>query len=154
MRQRGFEIVTGWQDKGIQLPQRKTAASAGYDLAAGEAVTIAPGTLAMVPTGLKAYMQEDEVLTIHIRSSMAVKRHLVLMNSVGVVDADYYNNPDNEGHLYIALYNRGQESVQLAKGERIAQGIFQKYLTVDDDVAGEGAARLGGWGSTGSGGKE
>ena len=76
------------------------------------------------------------------------------MNSVGVVDADYYNNPDNDGHLYIALYNRGQESVQLAKGERIAQGIFQKYLTVDDDVAGEGAARLGGWGSTGRGGKE
>jgi len=149
MRQRGFEYVTGWEHKGIALPQRKTAASAGYDLAAGEAVTIAPGNCVFVPTGVKAYMQADEVLCIHIRSSMAAKRSLVLMNTVGVVDADYYNSPESEGQIFVALYNRGTAPVNIAKGERIAQAVFQKYLTVDGDNAGEGAKRQGGWGSTG-----
>ena len=89
------------------------------------------------------------MLTIHIRSSLAVKRGLVLMNSVGIVDADYYNNEENEGHIYIALWNRGQEAVVIERGERIAQGIFQKYLTVTEDAAGLGSVRTGGFGSTG-----
>ena len=94
-------------------------------------------------------MQPDEVLSIHIRSSLAVKRSLVLMNSVGIVDADYYNNEDNEGHIFIALWNRGHEDVVIEQGERIAQGIFQKYLTADGDEAGHGDVRRGGFGSTG-----
>ncbi len=150
MKTRGFEIVSSYAERGIGLPQRKTAQSAGYDLAAAEAANIAPGASTLIPTGIKAYMQPDEVLCIHIRSSLAVKRHLVLTNSVGVVDADYYNNPDNEGHIYIALTNRGMEPVDIARGERIAQGIFQRYLTADGDEAGEGALRRGGFGSTGS----
>lgn len=150
MKTRGFEIVSAYAEKGIALPVRKTAMSAGYDLAAAEAAHLEPGEAAMIPTGLKAYMQGDEVLYIHIRSSLAVKRNLVLTNSVGVVDADYYNNPDNEGHIYIALINRGTESVDIGRGERIAQGIFQKYLVAEGDVAGEGAERVGGFGSTGS----
>ena len=149
MKVRGFEWVTGWQQCGAILPQRKTAASAGYDLAAAEGAVIPPQAMVMVPTGVKAYMQADEVLMIHIRSSLAVKRQLVLMNSVGVVDADYYNNEDNEGHIFIALWNRGTHPVVIEAGERIAQGIFQKYLTVDGDMAGDGAARQGGFGSTG-----
>ena len=92
MKTRGFEIVSKYQGRGIDLPQRKTAASAGYDLQAARTVVVEPGQLAMVPTGLKAYMQRDEVLTIHIRSSMAIKRGLMLANHVGIVDADYYNN--------------------------------------------------------------
>lgn len=149
MRERGFEIVSAWRDLGIKLPTRKTARSAGYDIEAGIDVVLAPGQTALVPTGLKAYMQPGEVLYIYIRSSIAVKKGLALSNAVGVIDADYYNNVDNEGHIYIALTNYGDRAVTLAKGERIAQGIFQKYLTVDGDTAGEGAERAGGFGSTG-----
>ena len=151
MKLRGFEVVSDWQDNDIHLPVRKTASSAGYDLEAGGAVIIRPGAQVMVPTGIKAYMQPDEVLTIHIRSSMAVKHQLVLVNSVGVVDADYYDNPDNEGHIYIALWNRGSEAAAIRKGERIAQGIFSRYLTTDGDSAGHGDERQGGFGSTGKG---
>ena len=149
MAVRGFETVSAYEGKGIALPLRGTAASAGYDLSAAESVVIAPGEMAMVPTGVKAYMEPDEVLYIHIRSSLAVKRQLVLMNSVGVVDADYYNNPDNEGHIFIALWNRGKEAVTLKAGERLAQGVFMKYLLADGDTAGKGQDRQGGFGSTG-----
>ena len=146
---RGFEVVSVYEGKGITLPLRSTAASAGYDLSAAEDTIIFPGEMAMVPTGVKAYMEPDEVLYIHIRSSLAVKRQLVLMNSVGVVDADYYNNPDNEGHIFIALWNRGKEAVTLKAGERLAQGVFMKYLLADGDTAGKGQDRQGGFGSTG-----
>ena len=149
MAGRGFEVVGSYKDKDIALPKRGTGASAGYDLSAAESVVIAPGEMAMVPTGVKAYMEPDEVLYIHIRSSLAVKRQLVLMNSVGVVDADYYNNPDNEGHIFIALWNRGEENVTLKAGERLAQGVFMKYLLADGDTAGKGQDRQGGFGSTG-----
>ena len=148
MKTRGFEIVSKYQGRGIDLPQRKTAASAGY-LQAARTVVVEPGQLAMVPTGLKAYMQSDEVLTIHIRSSMAIKRGLMLANHVGIVDADYYNNEENEGHIFIALWNRGKAAVTIEGGERIAQGIFMKYLAVDGDEAGAGEVRKGGFGSTG-----
>ena len=146
MKTRGFEIVSKYQGRGIDLPQRKTAASAGYDLQAARTVVVEPGQLA---TGLKAYMQSDEVLTIHIRSSMAIKRGLMLANHVGIVDADYYNNEENEGHIFIALWNRGKAAVTIEGGERIAQGIFMKYLAVDGDEAGAGEVRKGGFGSTG-----
>ena len=149
MKIRGFEFVTGWSDENIHLPERKTAASAGYDIEAGKDVVIAPGEYVMVPTGIKAYMQPDEVLAVHIRSSLGVRKQLVLTNSVGIIDADYYNNEDNEGHIYIALWNCGQQMVSIQKGERIAQGIFQKYLTADSDKAGTGVIRQGGFGSTG-----
>ncbi|MGN0950945.1 MAG: dUTP diphosphatase [Mitsuokella sp.] len=149
MKTRGFEIVSQYQGRGIEVPKRKTAMSAGYDLQAARSVVIGAGETAMVPTGLKAYMQPDEVLTIHIRSSMAVKRGLMLVNHVGIVDADYYNNEDNEGHIFIALWNRGTKPVTIESGERIAQGIFLKYLTTDGDAAGEGETRKGGFGSTG-----
>ena len=149
MTTRGFEIVSQYQGRGIELPKRKTAMSAGYDLQAARSVVIDAGETAMVPTGLKAYMQPDEVLTIHIRSSMAVKRGHMLVNHVGIVDADYYNNEDNEGHIFIALWNRGTQPVTIESGERIAQGIFLKYLTADGDAAGEGETRKGGFGSTG-----
>lgn len=149
-RQRGFEVVKEYQDKNINLPERKTAASAGYDLEAALDCIVTPGELTLVPTGLKAYMQPDEVLSLHIRSSLAVHQKLMLTNSVGIIDADYYNNPDNEGHIFIAFWNLGRESVAIKKGERIAQGLFQKYYTVDGDEVGRGWQRQGGFGSTGS----
>ena len=144
-RVRGFERITGYVDSA--LPRRKTVASAGYDLAAARDCLLEAGKVALVPTGLKAYMPDDEYLAIHIRSSMAVKHKLSLINGQGIIDADYYNNQDNEGHILVAVYNHGCESFQLEKGTRIAQGIFMKYLITDHDAA-EGM-RTGGIGSTG-----
>ena len=150
MKTRGFEIVSMYRAAGIYLPERKTGASTGYDFAAAETMGIASGECALVPTGVKAYMQPDEVLLIYIRSGTALKKHLMLMNSVGVIDADYYGNAENEGHIYIPLYNYGKEPIRIAAGERIAQGIFTHYLTVDGDTAGRGGKRTGGFGSTGN----
>lgn len=145
---RGFEVVTAYENQGVQLPKRKTTESAGYDIECAEAVTIAPGEMKFVPTGLKAFMNYDEYLAIHIRSGMAVKRRLMLVNSTGIIDSDYYNNEDNEGHILIALVNMGTEPVSLDKGERVAQGIFSKYLITNDDNA--TGIRTGGIGSTGT----
>lgn len=148
MRKRGFEVVSLYKDKGIELPQRKTRKSAGYDLAAAEDVLIEPGKMAVVNTGIKAYMMDDEYLGIHIRSGLAFKKHLSLVNAQGIIDADYYGNPGNEGHIMVGLVNFGSEAVKITKGMRIAQAIFYKFLTADDDAA-SGRLRQGGFGSTG-----
>lgn len=145
---RGFEVISKFEDENITLPKRKTTESAGYDIECAESTTIEPGEMKLVPTGLKAFMNYDEYLAIHIRSSMAVKRQLMLANSTGIIDSDYYNNEENEGHILIALYNLGKETVQIEKGERVAQGIFSKYLIASDDDA--TGIRVGGIGSTGS----
>ena len=145
---RGFEKIRKYQGVDFPLPSRQTRRSAGYDIYLPETVTIPAHTQKMVPTGIKAYMQDDEYLGIHIRSSMAVKRHLRLVNNDGIVDADYYNNPDNEGHIMLALYNDSESDITLNKDERVAQGIFYKYLTADGDEAVAKAERSGGFGST------
>lgn len=147
MRNRGFEIINAYKDAGISLPERKTALSAGYDLTAAEEVLVNPQAVSVIPTGLKAYMRDDEYLGVHIRSGLAFKHALSLINGQGIIDADYYNNPGNEGHIMIAVFNHGSQPVTVAKGERIAQGIFYRYLKADDDNA--TAARTGGIGSTG-----
>ncbi len=147
MKVRGFETVSAWADQNIRLPERKTAQSAGYDIEAAASVTLLPGKVTIVPTGLKAYMQSDEYLALFVRSGIAIKRGLMLVNGTGIIDADYYNNADNEGHIMVALYNTTDASVSIEKGDRVAQGIFLKYLTVDDDVA--SGVRVGGVGSTG-----
>lgn len=102
----------------------------------------------LVPTGLKVYMQEDEYLKIYNRSSNPLKRFLWLPNGVGIVDADYYNNEQNEGHLYVQLLNFGLFDQKIEKGERIAQGIFGTFLKVDNDQGGS-SERTGGFGSSG-----
>jgi dUTP pyrophosphatase len=147
MRTRGFEIVEAYKNIDITLPERKTALSAGYDLMAAENVTLLPNAVSLIPTGLKAYMQAHEYLGIHIRSGLAFKHSLSLINGQGIIDADYYNNPDNEGHIMIAVYNHGSASLAINKGERVAQGIFYNYLKTDTDAA--TASRTGGMGSTG-----
>jgi dUTP pyrophosphatase len=147
MSKRCFEPIDAYRNRAV-LPSRKTVGSAGYDLAAAESVTIGPGQVALIPTGLKAYMHRDEVLLITIRSSLAVKKGLTLANGIGVIDADYVDNPQNEGHILIAVCNVRVEPVEIKSGERVAQAIFTKYLTTDDDDAtGE---RHGGFGSTGT----
>lgn len=146
---RGFEIVSVYQMAEITLPQRKTRLSAGYDIAAAEDVVLVPQKVTLVPTGLKAYMENDEYLGIHVRSGLAVKNNITLINAQGIIDADYYNNEGNEGHIMIALFNHGSENVAIAKGTRIAQGIFYKYLLADQDNYETAGTRKGGLGSTG-----
>ncbi len=144
---RGFEVVSQYNDCDIKVPIRKTALSAGYDITIAQEVTLIPGKVVLVPTGVKAYMEQDEYLGIHIRSGLAIKHSLSLINGQGIVDADYYNNKENEGHILIAVFNHGLEPVTLTKGTRLAQGIFYKYLKTDNDCV--DTIRSGGFGSTG-----
>ena len=133
------------------LPKRGTKNSAGYDVFAIEGFTIEPGEIKKVPMGIKSYFQNDEMLLMLVRSSMGFKYNVRMCNQVGLFDADYYNNPDNEGHMYIALQNEGDKIFTVNKGEAFAQLIFTKYLlTDDDDASGE---RKGGVGSTNKGDK-
>ena len=147
---RGFEIAKGYEDKNINLPERKTKASAAYDIEAAEDTIIPafkPGMKpTLIKTGLKAYMQEDEVLLIVPRSSGPKKQGILFPHSTGVIDADYYGNIDNDGHIFIQCINIKDTDVTIKKGETIAQAIFQKFLIVDNDNA-EGK-RTGGFGST------
>jgi len=145
---RGFEIVREYLNEGVEIPTRKTKLSAGYDLASAIDLIIKPNEMKLVPTGVKAYFENDEVLKLYIRSSMAVKCGLTLMNNVGIIDADYYNNGKNEGQIFVALKNLSDKTISIKKGERIAQGIFQKYLLADDDNFEKGNDRIGGFGST------
>lgn len=147
---RGFEIAEGFEDKEIHLPVRKTKKSAGYDIEAAEDCIVPSFKKGMKPTlvktGIKAYMKDDEVLILANRSSNPGKKGLILANSIGVIDADYYGNPDNDGHIMFAFYNIKEEDLEIKKGDVIGQGIFYPYLIVDNDNA-EGE-RIGGFGST------
>lgn len=139
---RGFEILNGYEDK-AQLPTIGTGLSAGHDFYLPERVVINPGETVLVPTGITAWMQDDEVLELHIRSSLAVKRKIRLGNSVGIIDADYYGN-----NIGAYLENFGNETVVLEKGERVMQGIFHKYLRSSNSKVLKDE-RTGGYGSTG-----
>ena len=143
---RGFELVSSFTDEGL-LPKRETAHAAGYDLKAAEHTEIAPGEIVLVPTGLKAYMQAGEVLCLYDRSSNPRKKGLVLINSVGIIDGDYYNNPANEGHIFAQMQNITDKPVTVEAGERLVQGIFMSFLIADGDKA--DGLRTGGFGSTG-----
>lgn len=149
MKTRGFEVVTSYKDKNINLPVRKTKNSAGYDVEAAEDIIIPAYTFGtkptLVPTGLKAYCMEDEYYMLVNRSS-GPKKGLIMANSIGIVDSDYYNNEDNEGHFYFQFFNFNKEDLLIKKGDAIGQVILQKFLLTDDDNA-EGT-RTGGFGST------
>ena len=146
---RGFEIAKGWEDKGINLPVRKTKHSAGYDVEAAEDIVIPPYVAGqkptLVPTGLKAYCAEDEWFMLVNRSG-GPKKGFVMANSIGVIDSDYHNNETNDGHFYFQYWNFNKEDLVIHKGDVIGQVIFQKFLLVDDDDA--TGVRTGGFGST------
>ena len=147
---RGFEIAKGFEDKNINLPERKTKASAAYDIEAAEDTIIPafkPGMKpTLIKTGLKAYMQEDEVLYLYAKSSGFGKKGIMLSNAVGIVDGDYYENEDNDGHIMFSVINLKEEDLHIKKGDAIGQAMFGKYLKADNDEAiGE---RKGGFGST------
>ena len=149
-KMRGFEIAKGFEDKGINLPVRKTKHSAGYDVEAAEDTIIPSFKKGMKPilvkTGIKSYMQENEYLMLANRSSNPGKKGLILANSVGIIDKDYYGNSDNDGHIMFAFYNIKDEDVEIKKGDCIGQAIFMPFLIADNDEA-EGK-RIGGFGST------
>ncbi|WP_179395842.1 dUTP diphosphatase [Lacticaseibacillus absianus] len=177
MPTRGFEIVSAYRDQGLHLPERQTKNAAGYDFFAREDFVLksiwrydfirlfrliknehplteqdfkrATKSLKplLVPTGIKAYMQPNEVLILANRSSNPLKRGLVIPNGIGVIDADYYDNPANEGEIFIQMVNWSPRDVVITKGERIGQGIFMPYLLADGDAS-RGATRTGGFGST------
>ena len=149
MRCRGFEVAKGWEDKDIHLPVRKTAHSAAYDVEAAEDIIIPsykPGIKpTLIPTGLKAYCMDDEWYMLANRSS-GPKKGFVMANSIGIVDSDYYNNVDNDGHFYFQYFNFLDRDLEVKKGDVIGQVIFMKYLMTDDDKA--TGVRVGGFGST------
>lgn len=162
MGKRGFEVVEAYKDQEIHLPVRATKKAAGYDFEAAEDVVI-PSIIkqwltdkekskinvkpTLVSTGIKAYMQEDEFLQLANRSSNPLKRFLMMGNGIGVIDADYYNNEANEGHIMFQYLNFGLTDQVIKKGDRIGQGIFLPFLKADNDQA--DTIRKGGFGSSG-----
>lgn len=149
-RVRGFEVAKGFENSDIHMPVRKTKYSAGYDIEAAEDVIVpafkAGQAPTLIKTGIKSYMPENEYLMLCNRSSNPKKKGLVLANGVGIIDGDYYGNPDNDGHIMFAFFNIKDEDIEIKKGECVGQAIFQRFEIVDSDSA-EGE-RLGGFGST------
>jgi len=131
----------------VCLPKRSTKASAGYDFSIPYNVKINPKETITIYTGIKAYMQLEEVLFIVVRSSIGIKYKLKLVNQIAVIDSDYYNNLENEGHIIIALENVGDEVVELNTGMRFVQGIFLRYLISENEEE-PNNKRQGGLGST------
>lgn len=135
------------------LPQRSDFASAGYDFHSKESVLIMPGESHLFWMDVKAVMYVDNVLQIYPRSGLATKRGLVLRNTVGIIDASYADNPDNDGNIGICLVNEGDMPQRIEIGDRIAQGIFVKYYIIDDDARIKEKVkrkRIGGYGSSGT----
>ena len=130
-----------------QTPKRSTKKSAGYDFCSLIDVVLKPNESIKIPTGIKACMNDDEVLMLYVRSSMGFKYNIRMCNQTGIINSDYYNNETNEGHIYIKLQNEGNEDFVIKKGDKICQGIFIKYLTVDNEEKIE-KERISGIGST------
>ena len=155
---RKFEKISWeqWQkdigsDKNVydnhELPMRQTKYSAGYDLKSPVDFVLHPGEDMKIPTGIKVTMNENEMFMLVVRSSMGFKWNVRMCNQIGIFEKDYYNNETNEGHAWLRLQNHGDEDYVVKVGDRIAQGIFTTFLTVDDEgpIKNE---RKGGLGST------
>lgn len=146
IKKQGFTTALALEE--ITIPARKTKFSAGYDFITPVHITLKPGELKMIPTGIKCKIDaQGKYLALHLRSSIGVNYSLILINQVGIIDADYYDNPDNEGHIMLPIMNIGLNEVNIPIGTRIAQGIFTDYYITDNDTTEE--VRKGGFGSTG-----
>lgn len=130
----------------LGLPVRKTAGSAGYDFVTPIDIIVYPGHIIKIPTYIKAIMPKGVVLMLYVRSSIGMKRGLVLPNGTGVIDSDYAGNPDNDGNIIGALVNTSPRVQYIKRGETFMQGIFLPYLVTDNDDA--DGVRVGGIGST------
>lgn len=129
------------------LPKRQTKFSAGYDFESPIDFVLHPGDVKKIPTGVKIAMNEDEMLMLVVRGSIGFKHNVRMTNQVGIFESDYFNNISNEGHAWISLQNHGDEDFVIKVGDRIGQGIFTKFLTVDNEESIENE-RKGGFGST------
>lgn len=129
------------------IPKRSTKESAGYDFESIIDFTLKPGEIKKIPLGIKADMNSGEVLFFIVRSSQGFKYNVRMCNQVGVIDKDYYNNFENEGHMWIKLENHGDKDYVVSKGDKIIQGIFMPFLTVDNEEEIKGI-RTSGIGST------
>lgn len=141
--------VTTTDEKGFSLPIKGTKRAAGYDFINPEQVTIQPKEIKIVKTGIKAYFPNDIALLLLNRSSNAKKKGLVLMNGVGLIDADYVDNEDNEGEIGFMFMNITEEPVIINEGDKLGQGMFVKYFDTSDYNSSNVSDRTGGWGSTG-----
>lgn len=171
-----FEKVSRFNEIDLSLPIRKTAESAGYDFVVAEDIIIPPycelvekmkayspvitptldiaaaaikaanAKVSLVSTGMKCQLEKGTYLELSVRSSCPLKHWLILGNSVGIIDADYYNNPDNEGEIFFQIINLAPFPIYLKRGDAIGQGIIKPYLTVEGDHA--TGTRVGGFGST------
>lgn len=131
----------------LTIPMRSTKNSAGYDFFAPKNITIPSGETVIIKTGIKVHLDSDKVLMIVPRSSMGIKHGITLANTIGIIDSDYYSNPDNDGHIMIALFNNSPRDYEIKMRDKIAQGIITNfYVTKDDNCTEE---RTGGIGSTG-----
>ena len=142
---------TGPTKRLFKMPARGTKKSACYDIFnnTGEDIVLEPGEISgAITTYVKAYMLDDEVLMAYVRSGHGFKYSVRLANSTGIIDADYYNNPGNEGEMYVKLHNQGDKTLLIPAGEAMSQFMFQKYLITDDDADTVGGDRDGGFGST------
>lgn len=131
----------------IKLPKRATKYSAGYDIYALYRFSLEPGETKKIPTGIRVSLDEDKFLMIVPRSGLGFKYRLQLDNTVGIIDADYYNS-DNEGHIWVKITNdsRDGKTVEIKPKEAFAQAIIMQYFKTDDDNA--DGVRNGGFGST------
>ena len=149
-----FEVFTDEKGKRHKfpikpkLPTRADDGSAGYDFYLQKDLKLLPMQKLLIWTDVKAYMKEDEFLFISLRSSLGHKQGLMLSNSQGIIDSSYYNNPGNDGNIGISVVNTTGKTISLSAGERIAQGIFMKYLLADEDNT-LSDKRVGGIGSSG-----
>ena len=146
---RYFEIVSDKYRKNegeIILPTRATKHSIAYDFYSPVDIKINPMRSVMIWTDVKAHFNADEALLINVRSSMG-KQPVMIANTQGWIESDYYSNPDNDGNIGIRLFNLGDDPYYITAGERIAQGMFIKYLTADNGNT--DTVRVGGFGSSG-----
>ena len=129
------------------LPTRSTKFSAGYDFKAIEPFTLKPGEIIKIPTGIKVQMNDDEMLMFICKSGIGFKYNVRLTNQVGIIESDYYNNETNEGHMWISMQNEGDKDFTIDINQSYVQGIFTKFLTVDNEEEIKNY-RKGGFGST------
>ena len=129
----------------VRIPYRATKGSAGYDFYSPVTITLKPNETVKIPTGIRCKIEDGYVLQIYPRSSLGFKYQMCLMNTVGIIDSDYYN-ADNEGHIIVGIVNRGDKDLTISKGDRFVQGIFYKYYLAKEEE--NNNLRHGGFGST------
>lgn len=133
--------------EGITLPKRATKGSAGYDFVCGKDITVKPKESVLIPTGIRAKIDNGYVLVLFPRSSLGFRFRMQLDNTAGIIDADYYE-ADNEGHIMCRITNdsNADKTLQIKAGQAFVQGIFLPFGITEDDSA--DAQRTGGFGST------